>query len=291
MERADAVDGGPAVTRRLQRRAYAKLNLFLEILGRRADGFHDIETVFQTIDLHDEVAVELTEGCGLSLACDDPSLSCDATNLAWRAAAAYQAANPAIGGLAISLVKRIPAGAGLGGGSADAAAVLRACDDLAERPLGAERLEAIGATLGSDISFLVRGGTAHATGRGEVLNRLPDAPDLELTLLMPDGAHCATPAVYKALTDAERGPRPARGAAWFAARIADPADWLDNRLALPARRVCPAVGELLDHLATLGIPYLMTGSGAACFALARVEQPPGVRAWRTRFVPQTFPGP
>ena len=270
--------------------AYAKLNLFLEILGRRADGFHDIETVFQTIDLHDDVTVELTARPGISLACDDATLPCDATNLAWRAAAAYQTANPAIGGLAISLLKRIPAGAGLGGGSADAAAVLRACDRMAERPLGAERLEAIGATLGSDISFLVRGGTAHATGRGEVLTRLPDAPGLELTLLMPEGAHCATPAVYRALDDAERGPRQARGAAWFAGRIADPPSWLGNRLTGPACRVCPAVGTLLEHLAGLGVPHLMTGSGAACFACAAVEPPPGVRAWRTRLVPQASLG-
>jgi 4-diphosphocytidyl-2-C-methyl-D-erythritol kinase len=276
---------------RSRRTAHAKLNLFLEILGRRADGFHDIETVFQTIDLHDDVMVELTARPGISLACDDPALPCDASNLAWRAAAAYQAANPAIGGLAIGLVKRIPAGAGLGGGSADAAAVLVACDGLTDRPLGPARLEAIGATLGSDISFLVRGGTAHATGRGEELTRLPDAPGLELTLLMPEGAHCATPAVYKSLTDAERGPRPARGAGWFASRIADPASWLGNRLTTPACRVCPAVGRLLDHLAGLGVPYLMTGSGAACFALAAVDPPPGVRAWRTRLVPQTFPGP
>lgn len=276
---------------RTRRQAFAKINLHLEILGRRADGFHDIETVFQTIGLHDDVAVELSAHPGISLACDDPTLPCDATNLAWRAAAAYQAANPQPGGLAITLAKRIPAGAGLGGGSADAAAVLVACDELAERPLGAQRLETIGATLGSDISFLIRGGTAHATGRGELLTRLPEAPELELTLLMPEGAHCATPAVYRALSDAERGPRDPRGAPWFAARIADPRAWLANRLTGPATRVCPAVGDLLDHLARLGVPHLMTGSGAACFAFAAVEPPPGVRAWRTRLVPATFPGP
>ncbi len=270
--------------------AHAKLNLHLEILGRRADGFHELETVFQTIDLHDDVSVALEPGEGLALACDDPALPVDARNLAWRAAAAYRAASPLAGRLAISLVKRIPAGAGLGGGSADAAAVLVACDRLAPRPLGAQALEAIGATLGSDISFLVRGGTAHATGRGELLTRLPDAPALDLTLLMPEGAHCATPAVYQALTDVERGPRKPRGAAWFAARMADPAAWLGNRLAPPARRVCPAVGDLLDHLASLGVPHLMTGSGAACFAFAVVDPPPGVRAWRTRLIPATFPG-
>lgn len=266
-------------------RAHAKINLHLEILGRRPDGFHELETVFQTIALHDDVTVELQPGAGIALACDDPALPCDAANLAWKAAAAYADANPLPGRIAVALAKRIPAGAGLGGGSADAAAVLRACDALAARPLGRRRLEAIAAALGSDISFLVRGGTAHATGRGEVLTRLPDAPALPITLLMPDGAHCATPAVYRELTEAERGPRPARGAAWFAARLADPAALLRNRLAAPAVRVCPAVGALLDHLAGLGVPHLMTGSGAACFAFAAVDPPPGVRAWTTALTP------
>lgn len=267
--------------------ACAKLNLHLELLGRRPDGFHALETVFQTIALHDTVEVDLQPGDGIALACDDASLPCDASNLAWKAAAAYRAANPLPGSLTIRLAKRIPAGAGLGGGSADAAAVLNACDRLAAVPLGAERLEAIAATLGSDISFLVRGGTAHATGRGEILTRLPDAPPLPLTLLMPEGAHCATPAVYRAVTDAERGPRAARGSAWFAQRIADPVSLLHNRLTPAAVRVCPAVGALLAHLAGLGVPHLMTGSGAACFAFAEVAPPPGVRAWRTLLTPAT----
>lgn len=267
--------------------AHAKINLHLELLGRRPDGFHALETVFQTIGLHDTVEVGLQPGAGIELACDDAALPCDASNLAWKAAAAYHAANPLPGRIAIRLEKRIPAGAGLGGGSADAAAVLNACDRLAARPLGADRLEAIAATLGSDISFLVRGGTAHATGRGEVLTRLPDAPALAFTLLMPEGAHCATPAVYRAVTDAERGPRAARGSAWFAARMGDPAGLLHNRLTAAAVRVCPAVGDLLAHLAGLGVPHLMTGSGAACFAFAEVAPPPGVRAWRTVLTPAT----
>jgi len=271
-------------------KAHAKINLFLEILGRRADGFHDIETVFQTIGLHDEVSVEQSAASGITLTCDDPTLPCDTTNLAWRAAATYQAAHPRIGGLHLSLTKRIPTGAGLGGGSADAAAVLVGCDRLAGSPLGLDRLEQLGATLGSDISFLIRGGTAHATGRGEVLTRLPDAPALSMTLLMPDGAHCATPAVYKSLTDVERGPRQALGSPWFAERMSDPASWLANRLTGSAVRVCPAVGVLLDHLANLGVPHLMTGSGAACFAFAAVSPLPGMRSWSTVLTPATSTG-
>lgn len=268
--------------------APAKINLHLEILGRRPDGFHELETIFQTIDLCDRIEVGLEPGTGISLAGDDPAIPWDASNLAWKAAAAYLAANPLPGRVAIRVGKRIPAGAGLGGGSADAAGVLVACDRLASRPLGPAALERLAAGLGSDISFLVRGGTAHATGRGEILTLLPDLPALEATLLMPDGAHCATPAVYKALTDAERGPRPARGPAWFAERLPGRiAEVLANRLAPPACRVCPAVGDLLRHLAGTGIPHLMTGSGAACFALGRVDAPPGVRSWAIRLRRQT----
>ncbi len=271
--------------RTVSERACAKLNLHLEILGRRADGFHELETLFQTIDLADAVTVELRPGSGIVLACDDAALPCDERNLAWRAAAAYQAANPLAGRIAITLAKRIPAGAGLGGGSADAAAVLRACDRLAERPLGRAGLEGLAAGLGSDIPFLVRGGTAHAGGRGEILTPLPDLAPTALTLLMPEGAHCATPAVYQALTDAERGPRPARGPAWFAARLHEPHTLLHNRLTAPAVRVCPAVGDLLARLAGSGLPHLMTGSGAACFALGSVAAPPGVRAWAATTTP------
>ena len=271
---------------RLAVEAPAKVNLHLEILGRRADGFHELETVFQTIDLCDTVAVSLEPGVGLALDGDDPSLPWDASNLAWRAAAAYIAVNPLPGRVTMQVAKRIPAGGGLGGGSADAAAVLNACDRLAARPLGPAALEAISASLGSDIPFLIRGGTAHATGRGEVLSALPDLPALPLTVLMPEGAHCATPAVYRALTEAERGPRPARGAAWFAERLPGRlGEILANRLTPPACRVCPAVGDLLAHLAGLGVPHLMTGSGAACLAFAAVGPPPGVRAWPTRLRP------
>jgi 4-diphosphocytidyl-2-C-methyl-D-erythritol kinase len=265
--------------KRLSLAAPAKINLHLEILGRRSDGFHEIETVFQTIGLADTVAVAVEPGDGITLACDDPALPVDAGNLAWRAANAYQAAHPIPGRIAISLTKRIPAGAGLGGGSADAAAVLVALDRLHGDALGHAALERLAASLGSDIAFLVRGGTAHATGRGEVLTALPDLPDLPITIVMPPGAHCATPAVYRELTDAERGPRQALGAAWFAAHPL--ADWPHNRLTAPACRVCPAVADSLA-----AVPgAVMTGSGAASFVMGHPPIPSHLRAWRTRLRP------
>jgi 4-diphosphocytidyl-2-C-methyl-D-erythritol kinase len=265
--------------------APAKINLHLEVLGRRADGFHELETVFQTLDLHDEVTVALTPGPdAVTLWCSDPALPADHANLAWRAAAAVLAARPGLGRVAITLAKRLPAGAGLGGGSSDAAAVLRALAALDAR-VAALDLPALALGLGSDVPFFLVGGTAHATGRGEVLTPLPDIPaPAGLTVLMPEGAHLATPAVFRELTDEERGPRDGRGAAWFAGRLAGGAPAIAaNRLTAPARRLCPPLADLLDHLHAHRVPHVMTGSGAACVAFATVVPPLGVTAWPTAF--------
>ena len=151
-------------------RAYAKINLGLRVTGKRADGFHDIETIFQTISLHDTLM--FTPSKVLTLTCDAPDIPTDETNLVMRAARA-------VGGppMAIALSKRIPAGGGLGGGSADAAATLRA--------LGRPDPE-LALQLGSDVPFFLLGGTAYATGRGEVLTPLPSLAGIPLVLVMPE---------------------------------------------------------------------------------------------------------
>lgn len=261
--------------------APAKINLHLEILGRRDDGFHALETVFQTIDLHDIVGVGRAVGAGIDLTCSDRTLPLDAGNLAWRAAAAVQAARPHLGRVVITLDKRLPAGAGLGGGSSDAAAVLRALQRLLPDPLPVAQLATIAADLGSDVPFFLLGGTAHALGRGELLTPLPDLPRLPVTILKP--IHdLPTPAVYRALTDEERGPRQARGAEWWRETLARmQAPVLENRLTGPARLLEPQVRDLLGWLARSGVPHLLSGSGSACFALAHLDAPPGVRGWKT----------
>jgi 4-diphosphocytidyl-2-C-methyl-D-erythritol kinase len=152
-------------------RSYAKINWALRITGRRADGFHDLETLFQTVSLHDELT--FTPAAGLSLTCDDPAIPTDETNLVLRAARAVGA-----NGVAIHLRKRIPAGGGLGGGSSNAAAVLR--------EFGSEGLPELALALGSDVPFFLLGGTAYATGRGEVLTPLPLMTGIPLLLLLPE---------------------------------------------------------------------------------------------------------
>ena len=271
--------------------APAKINLHLEVLGRRSDGFHALETVFQTLDLSDELWVELTHDVGekatpgaplINLICSDPTIPADATNLAWRAAAAILEQRPTAGRVFISLTKHIPHGAGLGGGSSDAASVLMALNAQLGDPLNEHELAEIALLLGSDVPYFLVGGTAHATGRGEELTPLPDMPAMPITVLMPD-AHLPTPRVFNALTDAERGPRTPRGATWAAQQSAE--KLLHNRLTPAATRLCPPLGDLLVWLAQRGVPHLMSGSGAACFALAHIDPPAGVRAWHTRTGP------
>jgi 4-diphosphocytidyl-2-C-methyl-D-erythritol kinase len=261
--------------------APAKLNLYLEVLGRRDDGFHELEMVFQALDLADHVTVTWDpEGSGTTCTCDDPALPAGPGNLAWRAAESYRTASGLPGAITVHVAKGIPHGAGLGGGSSDAASTLLALHRLTGGRMAEGDLARLALDLGSDVPFFLVGGTAHARGRGEILTPLPPLDPQPITVLMPD-AVLPTPQVFKALTEAERGPRPARGADEFAGRAAHAL--LSNRLTGPARRLCPAVGGLLDHLAGTGLPHLMTGSGAACFVLGELTTPPpGCRRFVTR---------
>jgi 4-diphosphocytidyl-2-C-methyl-D-erythritol kinase len=154
-------------------KSYAKINWALRITGKRPDGFHDLETVFQTISLSDELTFERSDN--FTLTCDDPTIPTDDSNLVLRAAHAVHA-DP----VAIHLQKRIPAGGGLGGGSSNAAATLLA--------LGADRtdLASIALQLGSDVPFFLVGGTAYATGRGEVLTTMASMAGIPLLLVLPE---------------------------------------------------------------------------------------------------------
>lgn len=276
--------------------APAKLNLYLEILGRRPDGFHELETIFQTLDLHDEVTVTTSPGSGISMTCDDPSLPSDHRNLAWRAAEAFVSTmkgtdnSPLLAttAIAIRLKKRIPHGAGLGGGSSDAAAVIRCLHRIFPGFHDVEQRAQIAAQLGSDVPFFLGGGTALGHGRGERLYPLADLPRLPVTVFMPD-ASVSTPAAFSALTPDERGPRHAHDAAWWTQRLQSSGlgELLHNRLTGPAIRLCPDVERLLEWLRHQSAPFLMSGSGAACFVLDHRDAPAGVRSWKTWFRPRT----
>ena len=162
--------------------ACAKINLTLEVLGRRSDGYHEIRTVFQTINLKDTLYFQRAPS--LELKCSLPELE-DENNLAFKAAGALQKASGCSEGAMIRLEKGIPVGMGLGGGSSDAAATLLALDALWGLGLGPEGLLHIAVDLGSDVPFFLRGGTAFGEGRGEVITSLPSLPDRWLVLLCP----------------------------------------------------------------------------------------------------------
>jgi 4-diphosphocytidyl-2-C-methyl-D-erythritol kinase len=175
-------------------RAPAKVNLALHVLGRLPDGYHELDTVFQAIDLWDELEIAPAEG--LSLSCDDPRLPTDASNLVMRAAEMVRAHSTDPPGAAIHLRKSIPVQAGLGGGSADAAAALLLCASFWGVDRATLDLEGMARELGADVPFFLRGGTARGTGRGDRIVRLPPVRTLPLLLGCPPFG-VATAEVFK----------------------------------------------------------------------------------------------
>lgn len=171
----------------MQIRSHAKINWALRILGRRPDGYHDLETLFQTISLHDTITIRPADEFRLS--CDDPSIPVDDSNLILRAARAM--GTPPV---AIELQKRIPAGGGLGGGSSNAAAILVALSKMFA--VDERALPEIALSIGSDVPFFLVGGTAYATGRGEELIRIADAAPIPLLLIFPE-ERVSTPEAFR----------------------------------------------------------------------------------------------
>ena len=174
--------------------AYAKLNLTLDIIRRRADGYHDLQMVMQSVELHDDVKVRLIDGADIVCRCG--SLPGDGSNLAVKAALAFfNELRVPFHALEIDIEKRIPVQAGMAGGSSDAAAVLRALRKLLKPDMLGEELERVGARVGSDVPYCLRGGTALAEGRGERLTTLRPAPPFHVVLCKPDFS-ISTPALF-----------------------------------------------------------------------------------------------
>jgi 4-diphosphocytidyl-2-C-methyl-D-erythritol kinase len=187
--------------------AFAKINLGLRVKGRRADGYHEISTVFQTITLHDNLTFELTPEESVELVCSDLDIPTDESNLIVRAALALCKRFGVRRGVRVELEKRIPAGGGLGGGSSDAAVTLVALAHLWNIETDKRELEEIGALLGADVPFFLSGGMALGTGTGTDVLLLEDAPKMYLAVVTP-GVRVSTSEAYKllnapALTKAE----------------------------------------------------------------------------------------
>ena len=173
------------------------------------DGYHDIRSILQTVALRDDIELLLDTGTGWRIECETAGIPLDETNLAWRAARVFfDTFGGEPDGLTIRISKRIPSGAGLGGGSADAAAVLRALNRWKDYPLSVYALCELGAQIGSDVPFCVLCGTALAEGRGERLTKLPDTPEMFTVICKPRTSAFPTPALYAKLDDVALAKRP-----------------------------------------------------------------------------------
>lgn len=192
MKDAEYIQGHRAVNRSVIARAPAKVNLHLEVLRQRHDGYHEVETILQAVSLFDELRITLVEQYAGGKSDIDltvqagSAVPADESNLCWRAADHFCRSTGSSGRLAIHLKKNIPAAAGLGGGSSDAAAVLVACDRLFGTGLDDEELEKLAAPLGADVPFFVRGGTALGRGIGTILTPLPRIRTGQFLIVKPD---------------------------------------------------------------------------------------------------------
>jgi 4-diphosphocytidyl-2-C-methyl-D-erythritol kinase len=238
-------------------RAFAKINLSLRVVGTSADGYHELRTVFQSIALHDTLTFQRTRG-PFRLSCSDPACPIDDANLVWRAAdLMWRAARRpgTLGGVSVRITKRIPIGSGLGGGSSDAAATLRACAALWRARVTPRELKRMAAALGADVPFFLEGGTALGTGRGDILTRLPDTPPAWVVLAVPSFG-VSTKDAY-GWWDADHRGEPGSAAGE-----------LGNDLQNPVAARHPDIARTVAALASAGASQAaMSGSGSAVFGL------------------------
>jgi 4-diphosphocytidyl-2-C-methyl-D-erythritol kinase len=262
--------------------AYAKLNLTLEVLGKRFDGYHELRSLMCSLALHDTLHLEPAPE--IEVRCSLPELA-GSGNLAHRAAVLLRAATGHSGGAVITIKKEIPVAAGLGGGSSDAAATLNALNRLWGTGLTGDALRTLAAHLGSDVPFCLAGGVALASGRGEKLHLLPPLPPMIVLLVRPP-IQVSTASIYGALTPVGYGDGEMSERVAALMRAVPPAEWpLVNALQPVTIRAYPLVGEVLALLRDLGAsPALMCGSGPTCFGLFKTTEraESGARAARER---------
>lgn len=265
--------------------APAKLNLTLDITGRREDGYHFMKMVMQAVDLRDEVSIELSGDGNTYLVCDVDSLVCDGSNLALRAADAFFSftglENP---GLRIHIAKRIPVQKGLAGGSADAAAMLVGLDHLLDTQLDLHELCHIGLKVGADVPFCIQGGTMLAEGIGEILSPLPMLTDCHFVIATPKDGMCTTECFR--IYDQRGSSRAPDTDSMVAALTLGDLELIGQNLCNVLEEVCPDT-EVQDLLEVLreedALGAAMSGSGTAVFGI--FESARAARACQRKIVP------
>ncbi len=248
--------------------AYAKINLGLAIIGRRSDGYHELQSVMQSIELHDIIKVERL---GHSLVCHCGELS-GPGNLAYKAAFLFLKDIRVNDGILIEIDKQIPLEAGLAGGSSDAAAVLLLLNEIYQNPLSFEELKRLALMCGSDVCFCLRGGTMWATGRGEELEELPAAPEMELVLVKPR-AGINTGEAYRLFNNfGQNGCLNKEDWRYVLEKgqIREIAELLYNDFELVSPVIVPEISYLKQELLRSGCyGSLMSGSGSTVFGIAQ----------------------
>ncbi len=272
--------------------AHAKINLTLEVLGKRPDGYHEIRSVMRCLALHDLLEVEAS--ATIDVVCDVDGIG-GVANLAYAAAELLRANTGTSAGARISIRKFIPVAAGLGGGSSDAAAALKALNRLWQTHLSTEQLASLAAELGSDVPFFLVGGTALARGRGEDVSRLPDQGDCQVVLVNP-GFGVSTAEIFQGVTSSMYTSGEASSRFAELPMNHPVSTWpLLNALHAVTISLYPEVAEVLEYMQAWGaVQTQMCGSGPTCFGLfleparatAAVHAAAAHRwkAWHTHFV-------
>ncbi|MDR2426378.1 MAG: 4-(cytidine 5'-diphospho)-2-C-methyl-D-erythritol kinase [Endomicrobium sp.] len=249
--------------------APAKINLYLEITGKRPDGYHNLESIMQTVSLFDEITVEDIPA-GIELKCDNAHIPLDSSNLAYKAALVLQKHFNIRKGVKISLKKVIPIGAGLGGGSSDAAAVIKALVQLWNIDVDKSVLERIAAGLGADVPFFFTGGTAVCKGIGEIVLPITNIKKMSIILVNP-GFVVSTPSVYRNIKFPLTKPRKIHiirnlicGGSF---NKNDALKHCFNRLEEIVFPVYPEIAKIKSIMTDLGCASLMSGSGATVFGI------------------------
>ena len=254
----------------LRIQAHAKINLYLDVIGKRPDGYHEIETIFHSIGLHDDIYLRKRTDGKITVYCEHPHVPSDPRNLAYRAAELLLDDTPDLSGVEITILKRIPVAAGLGGGSADAAAVLCGMNALFDLGLTRRNLMQLGVQLGADVPFCILGGAAFGRGIGEILTALPPIEEAWILLANP-GFEISTAWVYQQIN---LSLTPPQKNVTMLTRCLQNGEFFNitrhlyNGLEAPVLSKYPAVAEIKTKLnqypSSCGV--LMSGSGATVFA-------------------------
>lgn len=259
----------------IKQKAYAKVNIGLDVLRRRPDGYHELKMIMQTVDICDDLTFERKNEAGIQLRIDGADLPADRNNLVCRAAALLMEKKHIGEGVSITLEKRIPIAAGMAGGSADAAATMRGLNELFALGYSTEELRDLGVKLGADIPYCISGGTMLSEGIGEVLTPLPSPPDCHLVVAKPD-IDVSTAFVYRNL-QADRLPfHPdidGMAEALAAGDLRGITDRMGNVLETVTVREYPVIDSIKKRMCGLGAENaLMSGSGPTVFGIYRDKE-------------------